>query len=229
LGADRSRYGKMLDELEDAHSQGRDNYPASVLEAYSMILHRKDLGRSSAAPAAPRYVPTPPAINDVTFATVGAATVGDESLTFVMNGADVSTPTRETQRRVIQCWRCGRHGHAKPDCTETTHMDGTELRPRVTHQLLLAAHERFDDDEMYEMTFGENEDVMDFTFMNAGIEINELSDDDESTTGVCNICGRFGPTGLSCVVCEDQGGIYDGIVTVPTGMCLGCGGTGDLG
>jgi hypothetical protein len=57
LGADRSRYGKMLDELEDAHLQGRDNYPGSVLEAYSMILHRKDLGKSSSATFVPRYVP----------------------------------------------------------------------------------------------------------------------------------------------------------------------------
>jgi hypothetical protein len=214
LGADRLRYGKMLDELEDAHSQGRDNYPGSVLEAYSMILHRKDLGKSSATVVAPRFVPTPPAINNVTFATVGGSTVGDESLTFITNGADVLTPTRETQRRGIQCWRCGRHGHAKPDCTETVHMDGTELRPRVAHQLLLAAHERYDDDEMYEMSFGNTEGVTDFSFMNVGAEINDPSDDD-SVIGVCNICGRFGPNGTACVVCEDQGGIYDGVAVIP--------------
>jgi hypothetical protein len=226
LGADRSRYGKMLDE--DAHSQGRDNYPGSVLEAYGMILHRKDLGRSSAAPTVPRYVPTSPAINDVTFATVGAATVDNESLTFATNGADVLTPTPRTQRRGVQCWRCGRHGHGKPDCTETVHTDGTMLRPRVAHQLLLAAHERYDDDEMFEMRFDDTEEVTDFAFMNVGIEINELSDD-ESLTGACTICGRFGPNGTMCVICEDQGGIYDGDVTVPTGVCIGCGGTGDLG
>jgi hypothetical protein len=218
----------MLDELEDAHTQGRDNYPGSVLEAYSMILHRKDLGRSSAAPTVPRYAPTPPAINDVTFATVGAATVDNESLTFVTNGADVLTPTPGTQRRGVQCWRCGRHGHGKPDCTETVHTDETMLRPRIAHQLLLAAHERYDDDEMFEMRFDDTEQVTDFSFMNVGIERNELSDD-ESVTGACTICGRFGPTGTMCMVCEDQGGIYDGNVAVPTGVCLGCGGTGDLG
>jgi hypothetical protein len=234
LGADRSRYGKMLDELEDAHSQGRDYYPGSVLEAYSMILHRKDLGKSLSATVVPRYVPryvlTPPAINDVTFATVGAGTVSDESLTFITKGTDVVTPTLDTQRRGggIQCWRCGRHGHAKPDCVETTHTDGSELRPRIAVQLLLAAHERYDDDEMYEMSFADTEEVADFSFMNIGGEINDESDG-ESVMGQCVICGRFGPSGTACMTCEDQGGVYDGDVTVPTGICLGCGGVGVVG
>jgi hypothetical protein len=101
------------------------------------------------------------------------------------------------------------------------------LRPRIAHQLLLAAHEQYDDDEMYEMSYADAEDVADFSFMNVGSAIEEISDD-ESVTGVCVICGRFGPRGTACVICEDQGGIYDGDITIPAGICLGCGGSGVL-
>jgi hypothetical protein len=112
LGSDRDRYGKMLDELEDAQSQGRANYPESMAEAYQMILHRKDLGKSSAAMSAQRFVPVPPVpgpVNDVTFATIGA----DKSLTFNTNGQESGqlVATQEMQRHrsmsMLEVWPNG--------------------------------------------------------------------------------------------------------------------------
>jgi hypothetical protein len=73
LGADKNRYGKMMDELEDAQSQGRDNYPVTMVEAYQMILHHKDLGRSSSPIITQRQVVQPGPVNDVTLQWLAVA------------------------------------------------------------------------------------------------------------------------------------------------------------
>jgi hypothetical protein len=92
-------------------------------------------------------------------------------------------------------------GHGKRGCTETVHVIG--------HQLFMAAHERYDEDDMFEMAYNTKEDINDFTFMNIG-EVNSHSEENE--LGECNICGSYGPMYNMCTECEHQGGIYDGTV-----------------
>jgi hypothetical protein len=36
-GADRNRFGKLLEDLENAFTQGNDNYPRTVTGAYAML------------------------------------------------------------------------------------------------------------------------------------------------------------------------------------------------
>jgi hypothetical protein len=38
MGADRNRYGKLIEDLENAFTQGQDNYPRTVTGAYASML-----------------------------------------------------------------------------------------------------------------------------------------------------------------------------------------------
>jgi hypothetical protein len=48
LGSDRIRYGKLLEDLENDYTQGRDNYPSTLQHAYSLIVHWKQDPRNVA-------------------------------------------------------------------------------------------------------------------------------------------------------------------------------------
>jgi hypothetical protein len=136
---------------------------------------------------------------------VGSGIKTDESLTLNTNGADSDqlTATARMQRE-IRCWRCGRPGHGRRECTATAHVNG--------HQLLLAAHERYDDDNMYEMTFTTDEEVNDFNFMNLGT-VHDVDDDDEyGGEGRCQSCKRYGPKYKACEYCTNQGATFEDIV-----------------
>jgi hypothetical protein len=41
-GADRGRFGKLIEDLKNAYTQGRDNYPKTVQDAYSLLTNWKD-------------------------------------------------------------------------------------------------------------------------------------------------------------------------------------------
>ena len=41
LGSDRNRYGKLIEDLENAMVQGEDKYPKTLNDAYTLLLHWK--------------------------------------------------------------------------------------------------------------------------------------------------------------------------------------------
>ena len=41
IGSDHTCYGKLLEDLENVFMQGRDNYPMSLQQAYSLLVHWK--------------------------------------------------------------------------------------------------------------------------------------------------------------------------------------------
>ena len=41
VGSDHAHYGKLLEDLENDFTQGRDNYPTSLQQAYSLLVHWK--------------------------------------------------------------------------------------------------------------------------------------------------------------------------------------------
>lgn len=41
MGADRHRYGKLLEDLENDFTQRRDNYPKTLVDAYNLLVHWK--------------------------------------------------------------------------------------------------------------------------------------------------------------------------------------------
>ena len=40
-GNDCTHYGKLLEDLENDFTQGQDNYPAMIQQAYSLLVHWK--------------------------------------------------------------------------------------------------------------------------------------------------------------------------------------------
>ena len=41
LGADRSRYGRLIEDLENDFLQGRNNFPTTLTGAYSLLTNWK--------------------------------------------------------------------------------------------------------------------------------------------------------------------------------------------
>lgn len=41
LGADRSRYGKLIEDLENSYTQGDDKYPKNLTDAYKLLINWK--------------------------------------------------------------------------------------------------------------------------------------------------------------------------------------------
>jgi hypothetical protein len=40
-GSDRIRYGKLLEDLENDYTQGKNNYPSTLQQAYNLLVHWK--------------------------------------------------------------------------------------------------------------------------------------------------------------------------------------------
>jgi hypothetical protein len=41
-GADKGRFGKLIEDLENAYTQGRDSYPKTVQDGHSLLTNWKD-------------------------------------------------------------------------------------------------------------------------------------------------------------------------------------------
>ena len=41
MGADRSRFGKIIEDLENSHLLGDDVYPKTINDAYNLLCHWK--------------------------------------------------------------------------------------------------------------------------------------------------------------------------------------------
>ena len=107
----------MLEDLENDFTQGRDNYPSTLQQAYTLLVHWKQDPRN--------VVRLISGINDgVAFATVGT------------DGEGQGTGPR--------CFKCGKRGHVRRNCPERNRgggdggagEDGTEQDIAATQLLL---------------------------------------------------------------------------------------------
>ena len=106
LRSDQHRYGKLLQELANDFNKGRDCYPATLYEAYELMLH-DDRGHDNRAPT--------PGHPGVSFSTVGNP------------GPVTGTKAQANPRPDITCIRCNRTGHFANKCAEVNALDGTVL------------------------------------------------------------------------------------------------------
>jgi hypothetical protein len=97
MGSDRHRYGKLVEDLENDFTQGRDNYPKTLVDAYNLLVHWKQDPRNLM-----RVLGTS---NDgVAFTNVGD---DEEEST---NGRQIPDKAR------ITCWKCKKKGHYASSC-----------------------------------------------------------------------------------------------------------------
>jgi hypothetical protein len=97
VGSDRTRYGKLLEDLENSYTQGSNNYPATLQSAYSLLVHWKQ---------DPRNITR----------LIGDTTDGVAFANVAAEGSHGDGTTRNNTRR---CYNCGEVGHISRDCPDT--------------------------------------------------------------------------------------------------------------
>ena len=133
MGSDQSRFGRLLEKLENDFMAGHDNYPKTLTDAYNMLLEWKDDPRLlmrmagsdgisfttmttemneeqniKAEGAHPRETET--THTNTTLGQGGRGRVG---------GRNGGRGGRGSNRDNIQCFRCGAMGHYASQCPET--------------------------------------------------------------------------------------------------------------
>ena len=128
LGCDRSRYGKLIEDLENDFLQGRDNYPTTVVAVYNLLTNWKQENRAGwRAPTA----------DGVAFANAD-------------DGKKAAKP------RNVTCHKCGVKGHYATDCPELAAERAAGTTNAQTGTTLLMAgiaDGEFDDGDKTSFTF----------------------------------------------------------------------------
>ena len=131
MGSDRSRFGRLLEKLENDFTAGNDNYPKTLTDAYNMLLEWKD---------DPRLLMRMAGNDGVSFVT-NTIDQGDDTelrnnnkprdndtthanMTFGNGGRGRGSGRNSgrggggSNRNNVQCFRCGAIGHYASECPE---------------------------------------------------------------------------------------------------------------
>ena len=103
MGADRGRYGLLIQDLENSFTQGTDKYPKDIVSAYHLLSNWKNN---------PSYLAK----------VVGSV---EDGVAFTTQG----TAKGKGKARQVKCYRCQKTGHIAPYCRETTNANGEDIGP----------------------------------------------------------------------------------------------------
>ena len=148
-------YGKLLEDLEKDFMQGRDNYPTSLQQAYSLLVHWKQ------DPC--NIVRLIGGTNDrMAFTNVGSKDSGQSGGSSGMNQGQVEH---------WRCYNCGEVGHISHNCTEE-HTAGTDVTPT---QLLMQGVEDLVTDDSYQFAQYDGHLPASWIILDTGSKVNVFS------------------------------------------------------
>ena len=133
MGSDRSRFGRLLEKLENDFTAGHDNYPKTLTDAYNMLLEWKDDPRLMMRMAGndgisftttietneEQTIETEDTHSKEAEATHTNTTLGQGGRGCGGGGRTGGRGGRGNSRDNIQCFRCGAMGHYASQCPET--------------------------------------------------------------------------------------------------------------
>jgi hypothetical protein len=125
LGADRKRYSKFLENLENDYTQKNDRWPKTITDAYSLLINWKQDPRS--------LLQVVGASSDgIAFTNVGEKATAKK----VTNSTPATTTGNEKERvwvqflpiHTVKCYECNKMGHYSNECPTSPAPDGRHGR-----------------------------------------------------------------------------------------------------
>jgi Zinc knuckle len=113
LGSDRVRFGKLIEDLENSHLQGQNNYPKTVQDAYTLLVNWKQDPRNM----------------------VRMGGMGGDGVVFTNSGIESENSgtnlattggTKGRNKDHITCFKCQEKGHYADSCPNDVAKDDGE-------------------------------------------------------------------------------------------------------
>jgi hypothetical protein len=114
----KGRYGRLIQELANDYNKSRDGYPASLTEAYELMLH--DVHDEDARACSN-------GVGGMAFAQDGAGTNNETTSPTPSGNGPPASNAQPNPRPGVTCHRCGKRGHFGNRCKESAHANGTTL------------------------------------------------------------------------------------------------------
>ncbi len=113
LGSGRSRFGRLIENLENDYLQGRCNYPTTVTSAYNLLTNCKEDPQNLTQAIGPIN-------NGVSFTNVEGNDTKDNDAALVNRGQQkgMGKGKKEKNKSHITCHHCGKQGHYINECNE---------------------------------------------------------------------------------------------------------------
>ena len=126
LGADRNRYGKLIEDLENDFIQGQDRYPKTVNTAYNLLIHWKQNPQNL-------------------IRTLGTTEAGGIAFTNVgdVDGTALANVEGKKDKSGITCFNCNEKGHYSNECDKPDQRDNKTKQTGT--QLLMEGLEAFEE------------------------------------------------------------------------------------